>query len=301
MMIVHSSNRRKRFFWSTFALHRQRRYFIQWLSFVIVSHSSWLICFIFVLIVSSLICICSVVFVSLNDLCRFQNDQVFLSNDLKTIMSTQIDFFESFFTFWSFYSVLNSCMRKWHSAMIKNIIKRTWWWSMMMINEWCNTYCFLLRTKCFHALRLHNLIFLFSSICLSWFIFCLSRWSYYAICLWKLFVMRNFMHFWKCFVFYYQSFFINVFFEKSTSSSFAWVSLRCLNCSNSLVAKKYLNILIVNSKMFKNVVKFISRLSAHIFFRSSSNFKHFSNVWYIVCLRISHEHLKNSIVFILWR
>ncbi len=117
----------------------------------------------------------------------------------------------------------------------------------------------------------------------------------------ELFIVKKFMHFWKYFVSYYQSFFISVFLEESTSSSFAWISLRCLNCSNSLVARRYLNTLIVNSKMFKSVVKFVSRLFAHIFFRSSSNFEHFSSVWCIVCFRISHEHLKNSIVFILWR
>jgi hypothetical protein len=41
----------------------------------------------FILIVTSLICICSVAFVLSNDSCELQNDQVFLSNDLKTIKS----------------------------------------------------------------------------------------------------------------------------------------------------------------------------------------------------------------------
>jgi hypothetical protein len=41
-MIVQSSNRRRRIFWSSLALNRRRRFSTQWLSFVIVSHSSWL-------------------------------------------------------------------------------------------------------------------------------------------------------------------------------------------------------------------------------------------------------------------
>jgi hypothetical protein len=133
-------------------------------------------------------------------------------------------------------------------------------------------------------------------------IFCLSRWSYCAICFWELFVVKRFMHFWECFVFYYQSFFINVFLEKSTmSSSLVWTSLRCLNCSSSFVARRYLNTLTINSKMSKRVNKFVSRLFAHIFSLRSSNFEHFSNLWCIVCLLISHEHLEDSIVFILWK
>ncbi len=132
-------------------------------------------------------------------------------------------------------------------------------------------------------------------------IFCLSRWNYYAICLWELSVARIFMQSWRCFVSDYQSFFINVSFEESTSSSFIWTLLKCLNCSNSFVARKYLNILIINSKVFKRIIKFVSRLFAHTFFRKSSNFEHFSSVWCIVCLRTSHEHRENSVVFILWR
>jgi hypothetical protein len=118
----------------------------------------------------------------------------------------------------------------------------------------------------------------------------------------RLFVVRKFMHFWECFISYYQSFFINVFLERSTmSSSFVWASLRCLNCSSSFVARRYLNILTINWKMSKKINKFVSRLSAHIFFRRSSNFEYFSSVWCIVCFLTSHEHLKNSIAFILWR
>ncbi len=60
--------------------------------------------FTFVLIVSFLICVRFVVFVSSNSLCRLQNDQVFLSNDLKTIMSFQIELFDFFLTFEVFIS-----------------------------------------------------------------------------------------------------------------------------------------------------------------------------------------------------
>ncbi len=180
----------------------------------------------------------------------------------------------------------------------------------MMIIEWNRddqwkwwSFLFHRAKKCFRSFsfRFHDSSSSSFFVLTMFIIFCLSRWNYCAICLWELFVMKYFMHSWKCFVSYYQSFFINVFFEESTSSSFAWISLKCLNCSSLFVARKYLNILIVNSRMFKNVVKFVSRLFVLIFFRSSSNLEHFSNVWCIVCLRVSHEHLKNSIVFILWR
>jgi hypothetical protein len=105
----------------------------------------------------------------------------------------------------------------------------------------------------------------------------------------------------ECFVSYYQSFFISVSLERSMSSSFVWASLRCLNYSSSFVARRYLNTLTINSKMFKRIIKFVSRLSAHIFSRRSSNFEHFNSVWCIVCFLASQKHLENLIVFILWR
>jgi hypothetical protein len=173
-----------------------------------------------------------------------------------------------------------------------------------MINEWCDNVLFFSQSE--DAFMLFVLLARFS--CSRWaFMFIviiisdLSRWSYCAICLWELFVVRDFMHSWECSVFYYQSFFISVSFEKSTSSSFAWALLRCLNCSSSLVTRKYLNTLAISSKVFKNVIKFVSRLFVHIFFRSSSNFEHFSSVWCIVCFQASHEFFENSIVSILWR
>jgi hypothetical protein len=130
---------------------------------------------------------------------------------------------------------------------------------------------------------------------------CLSRWSYCAVCLWELSVVRSSLHSWECSVSYYQSFFISVSLERSTSSSLVWASLRCLNCSSSFVARKYLNTLTISSKVFRKIIRFVSRLSAHIFSRRSSNFEHFSSVWCIVCLRTSHEHLENSIASILCR
>jgi hypothetical protein len=65
------------------------------------------------------------------------------------------------------------------------------------------------------------------------------------------------MHSWDCSVSDYQSFFISVFLEESMSSSYAWASLRCLNCNSSLVARRYLNTLIVSSRMFKSVIRLI--------------------------------------------
>jgi hypothetical protein len=77
--------------------------------------------------------------------------------------------------------------------------------------------------------------------------------------------------------------------------------LRCLNCSSSPVARRYLNTLTVSSRMSRRVIRFVSRLSAHIFFRRSSNFGHFSSVWCIVCLRAPQGHLGDSAAPILWR
>jgi hypothetical protein len=176
-----------------------------------------------------------------------------------------------------------------------------WWWST---NDVTRFVSFSAR-KCFHIFRFHNLILLSSSNFYVLFIViiisCLFRWSYCAICFWKLFVMKDFMHSWECFVSYYQSFFISVSLEESTSSSFVWASLRCLNCSSSFVARRYLNTLTINSRMSSKIIKFVSRLFAHIFFRRSSNFEHFSSVWCIICLRASQKHFEDSIVFILWR
>ncbi len=128
---------------------------------------------------------------------------------------------------------------------------------------------------------------------------CLSRWSYCDMLVNSL--LWEFMYSWRYFVSYYQSFFICVSFEGSTSSLHAWISLKCLNCSSSLIARRYLNTLTINSKVFKRIIKFVSRLFVHIFFRSSSNFEFFNSVWCIVCFRASHKHFENSIAFILWR
>jgi hypothetical protein len=146
--------------------------------------------------------------------------------------------------------------------------------------------------------------------CFRWiFMSCLS-WSSFLVCLAevivrharKLFIVRKFIHSWKCSVSYYQSFFISVFLEESTSwSSHAWASLRCRNCSSSFVARRYFDTLTISSRMSKSVNRFVSRLFAHIFFRKSSNFENFSSVWCIICFRASHEHLENSIASILWR
>ncbi len=251
-------------------------------------------------------------------LCRVRNESSFviesfvkwfrkwLNSFVKCSLNDHIFSNRTFWIFlldWGFYFVLNPCTRKRHSTMIESIIK-----NVMIIDENDQWMMWLShsRSQSENAFILFNLITL--SLCLRRFysvviiISCLSRWSYCAICLWKLFIMWDFMHFWKCFVFNYQSFFINVCFEKSTmSSSFVWASLKCLNCNNSFVTKRYLNILTINSKVSKKIIKFVSRLFVHIFFRRSSNFEHFSSVWCIVCFRASHEHREDSVVFILWR
>ncbi len=159
-----------------------------------------------------------------------------------------------------------------------------------MINENDDQFLFYKAKKCFRSSsRLHCSSFSNSFVLIMIIISCLSRWSYCAICLWRLFVMRSFMHSWECSVFYYQSFFISVSFEKSTSSSLVWASLRCLNCSSSLVARRYLNTLTINSKVFKRIIKFVSRLFAHIFFRRSSNFEHFNSVWCIIVFELRKD------------
>jgi hypothetical protein len=84
-------------FSDSFATNRRRR-FVESENFVVRNR------FTFVLIVSFLICVRFVVFVSSNSLCRLQNDQVFLSKDLKTIMSFQIELFDFSFTFEVFIS-----------------------------------------------------------------------------------------------------------------------------------------------------------------------------------------------------
>jgi hypothetical protein len=224
---------------------------------------------------------------------------------------SQNDHVFSDWTFWSFLLLLRylfraqsvhakatlSCDRRYYKKRDDD----RWWWSTSDVTR----VVLLLKAKCFHALRFHSLISLFSSnfyMSVVIIISCLSRWSYCAICLWKLSIMWDFMHSWECSVSNYQLFFINVSFEKSTmSSSFAWASLRCLNCSSSSVARRYFDILMINSKMFKRVIKFVSRLFYHIFFRRSSSFEHFSIVWCIVCFRASHEHFENSAAFILWK
>ncbi len=69
----------------------------------------------------------SVVFVSSNDLCRLQNDQVFCQVISKRSVLSDRTFWVLSHV-WSFYSALNSCTRKWHSAMIESTIKESWWW-----------------------------------------------------------------------------------------------------------------------------------------------------------------------------
>jgi hypothetical protein len=305
MMIAQTSNRRRRFLWLILVSHRRRRFlwfklsfdrftfvllFRFWFAFALSRPYHRMICAGFKTTKSfcQMISKRSSLFVKWS-----QNDQVFSDRTFWILSHV-----------WGFYSALNSCTRKRHSAVIEDIIR-----DVMMIDDddqrmmW--RFVSFSERKCFHTLRSHSSIFLFSSnsdLSAVIIISCLSRWSYCAICLWGLSVVKRFMHSWECSVSYYQSSFISVFLERSTSwSSHAWASLRCRNCSSSLVARRYFDTLAINSKMSRSVNKFVSRLFVHIFFRRSSNFEHFSNVWCIVCLRASHEHRENSVASILWR
>jgi hypothetical protein len=195
---------------------------------VIVSHSSWLF--------RLWICIYSVAFESSFVIMTF-------SNDLKTIRFfcrmiskrlslfvewSSIDHVFSYRTFWSFFSLQRFLFRAQlvHAKTTLNCDRRyykkrddnRWWWST---NNVTRVVSFSER-KCSHVLRSHNSIFLFSS---SFYMFVviiisyLSRWSYCDMLVSNL--LWKFMHSWKCSVSYYQSFFINVFLERSTSSSHA--------------------------------------------------------------------------------
>jgi hypothetical protein len=241
------------------------------------------------------------------DLCRLQNDQVFCQMISKRSNSLRSNFL-------NFLSQLRFLFRARfvHAIVTLNSDRRYYKKRDDDQKEWSTNdvsrVIFALRAKNALILSHHSLFFICSIVCLRRILICLS-WSSFLVCLAEvtvrhareLFIVRRFMHSWECSVSYYQSFFISVSLEKSTSSSLVWASLRCLNCSSSLVARRYLNTLTINSKMFKRVIKFVSRLFAHIFFRRSSNFEHFSSVWCIVCLRTSQKHFENSIVFILWR
>ncbi len=88
---------------------------------------------------------------------------------------------------------------------------------------------------------------------------------------------------WMLCLFNYQKSFLNIFSKRSIWSSLVTNSLTRLNCSKSFVTRKNFDTQCVETKSFKSLIKFVSRLFAHIFFRSSSNLEYFSNVCYIVC------------------
>ena len=82
----------------------------------------------------------------------------------------------------------------------------------------------------------------------------------------KLLYVWWFAHFWKCNVSDYQSFLVSVSSSKLRSlSSLNW-SLKCLNWNSSFVFNKNFDALTTNAKTFKNLIKFVSHLSDHIFF-----------------------------------
>jgi hypothetical protein len=90
--------------------------------------------------------------------------------------------------------------RKYYKKDVMMMIERNrddqWkWWSIFFHKA---KKCFRSSFSRFHESFSSNFFVLIMII-----ISCLSRWNYCAICLWKLFVMKNFMHSWECFVFYY--------------------------------------------------------------------------------------------------
>jgi hypothetical protein len=102
-----TSNRRRRFFWSEIFVC------------VIFSHSSWSsrLWLAFALSRSYHRMICAD-FKTIKSFLKWsQNDHVFSDRT-----------FWVFFHVWSFYFMLNSCMRNWHSTVIESIIRETWWW-----------------------------------------------------------------------------------------------------------------------------------------------------------------------------
>lgn len=67
--------------------------------------------------------------------------------------------------------------------------------------------------------------------------------------------------------------------SSSASPAFSvWVSLRCLNCINSPVASRNLDTFAARAGVPRSLVRFVSRLSAHISSLSSLNSGHSSNV-----------------------
>jgi hypothetical protein len=144
MMIVHkTSNRRRRFLWLN--VHCNYLLFILILDlFWIVSHSSWSSRFWMLMLCRVRIIDCDRVFWLWS-----RNDQVFLSNVLKTtkffcqMFSKRSSFLRS--NFLNFFLRLRFLF---HAQLVHSKVtlsndrkyyrQRTWWWSMKMINEWCD-------------------------------------------------------------------------------------------------------------------------------------------------------------------
>jgi hypothetical protein len=163
-------------------LKSRKRLFHSKLS-LIVSHSSC--CF-----VSDLHSLCRVRIIEWS--VQTSKRSSLLSNNLKTIKFSQIELFWILSHVWSFYSVLNPCTRKRHSAVIEDIIR-----DVMMIDAddqrvmWL--FVLLSERKCFHTFRSHSSILLSSSnfyvLSIVIIISCLSRWSYWRYAL-RLSIMK---------------------------------------------------------------------------------------------------------------
>jgi hypothetical protein len=173
-------------------LKSRTRLFHSKLSFVIVSHSSC--CF-----VSDLHSLGRVRIIEWS--VQTSKRSSFLSNDLKTIEFFQIEIFEFYLTFEVFYFVFNSCTRKRQSVVIENIIK-----NVMMIDDDDQRMMWhvLFFSQSDNVFILFDLIIRFSCS-RRIFMSCLS-WSSFFVCLvevivrhaHELFIVKKFIHFWKC-------------------------------------------------------------------------------------------------------
>jgi hypothetical protein len=180
-MIVSTSNRRRRFLWSVFVSNRESDYFIQ---------SCHLWSFHIRLVISFLICIRFVAFVSSNDLCRLQNDQVFcqmISKRSSSLRSNFLNFISRlkflFRTQFVHAKTTLNCDRKYYKKRDDD----RWWWSANDVTR----FVLFSKRQCFHTFRSHNSIFMSSSSFYVLFIViiisCLSRWNYCATCSWAVY------------------------------------------------------------------------------------------------------------------
>jgi hypothetical protein len=159
------------------------------------------------------------------DLCRLQNDQIFCQMISKRSSSLKSNFL-------NFFSQLRFLFRARfvHAIMTLNSDREYYRKRDNDQRRWSTNdvslVIFAFRAKNAFILFDHSLFFICFIVCLRRILICLS-WSSFLVCLAEvtvrhareLFIVKEFMHSWECFVSYYQSFFISVSLERSTSSS----------------------------------------------------------------------------------